>query len=107
MEDLQAKRLAHNETIFRRVNELVRDAEARVQHDFPRFVCECSNIDCDRRILVPLDVYISVRDDRSRFVIHPGHAMTDIERVVDTFDDFEIVEKIGIGREIAEGDPST
>lgn len=105
MEDLQAKRLAQNETIFRRVNEHVRDAENRVQHDFPRFVCECSNIDCDRRILVPLDVYVAVREDPARFVIHPGHELPDIERVVDRFDDFEIVEKIGVGREVAEQDP--
>lgn len=105
MEDLQAKRLAQNETIFRRVNEHVRDAEARVQHDLPRFVCECSNIDCERRILVPLDVYVSIREDPARFVIFPGHHMADIERVIDTFDDFEIVEKVGIGREVAEQDP--
>ena len=104
MEDLQAQRLAQNEVIFRRVNEHVRAAEERVSHDFPRFVCECSNMDCDRRVLVPPDVYSNIRKDPARFFVYPGHVLPDIERVVETNDDYEIVEKFGPGREIAERD---
>ena len=99
MEDLQARRLAQNETIFRRVNEHVREADARVSHDFPRFVCECSNMDCDRRILVPVDVYKESRANPARFFIFPGHGMPDIEKVIEEHDGFEIVEKVGPGRE--------
>ena len=104
MEDLQAKRLAQNEVIFRRVNEHVREAEERVSHDFPRFICECSNLECDRRVLVPLDVYKKVRKNPAHFFIYPSHAMADIERVLETHDGYEIVEKLGPGREIAERD---
>lgn len=104
MEDLQAKRLAQNEVIFRRVNEHVRAAEERVSHDYPRFICECSNIDCDRRVLVPVDDYKRIRQDVTHFFVFPGHAMPDIERVIETHDDYEIVEKLGPGREVAERD---
>ena len=104
MEDLQAQRLAQNEVIFRRVNEHVRAAEERVSHDFPRFICECSNIDCDRRVLVPVDVYKAVRENAARFIVFPGHVLPDIENVVEHHDDYEIVEKFGPGREVAERD---
>lgn len=104
MQDIQAQRLAQNETIFRRVNEHVRQAEERVSHDFPRFICECSNMDCDRRIVVPLGVYKETRRDPARFLIFPGHDLPDIENVIEEHDDFEIVEKFGPGRVEAERD---
>lgn len=107
MQDIQAQRLAQNETIFRRVNEHVREAEERVSHDFPRFICECSNMDCDRRILVPLEVYKETRRHPARFFISPGHGLPDIEKVVEEHDAFEIVEKTGPGRAEAERDAGT
>lgn len=102
MEDIQARRLAQNETIFRQVNEHVRAAEERVQYDFPRFVCECSQIDCDEQLPVELAAYKTVREHPARFVVATGHADPQIEKVVDSHDSYDVVEKIGPGREVAE-----
>lgn len=102
MEDVRARRLAQNETIFRQVNEHVRAAEERVRHDSPRFICECSQIDCDEHVPVDLDTYRTVRESPARFFVAPGHAEAEIEKVVESHATYEIVEKIGPGREVAE-----
>ena len=102
MEDVQARRLAQNETIFREVNEHVRKAEERVRHDFPRFVCECSKIDCDEQIPVEIDDYRAVRAHPARFLVATGHGNDQIEKVVESRANYDIVEKTGPGRAVVE-----
>lgn len=104
VEDVRAKRLAQNETIFRQVNEHVRAAEERVRHDFPRFICECSNIECDEQIPIALDEYRTVRESPTRFIVAAGHAEEEIERIVEHRPNYEVVEKVGPGRQVAEDD---
>ena len=105
MDDVQARRLAQNETIFRQVNEYVRRADERVPHeDEPRFVCECSSLECDAELSIPLEHYRATREDPTRFFVVPGHADSRIERVIETPGDYEVVEKIGPGRDVAEQD---
>lgn len=102
MEDVQARRLAQNETIFRQVNEHVRAAEERVQYDYPSFICECSKIDCDQHISVPLVGYREVRESPAHFLVAVGHGDDRIEKVIESHDNYEVVEKVGPGRDVAE-----
>ena len=99
---MRARRLAQNETIFRQVNEHVRAAVERVHHDFPRFICECSRIDCDEQIPIDIDAYRTVRESPARFFIAVGHAEDEIEKVIEHTPTYDVVEKIGPGREVAE-----
>ena len=102
MDDVRARRLAQNETIFRQVNEHVRAAEERVRHESPRFICECSKIDCDQQIRIDLDAYRTVRESPARFFVAVGHAEPEIENVIEHTPTYDVVEKIGPGREVAE-----
>lgn len=102
MEDVRARRLAQNEAIFRQVNEHVRAAEERVQYDFPRFICECSKIECDEQIPIDFDAYRAVRESPARFFVAVGHGNPEIEIVIERHSNYEVVEKTGPGREVAE-----
>ena len=56
-------RLARNETLFREVNERIKDlALAQTDEDSTyEFLCECSNVDCDLRLSLPLSTYEQAR----------------------------------------------
>lgn len=105
VEDLRAQRLALNETIFRRANEDIRTTGERLQHDFQAFMCECADINCDKQIPVPADKYQEVRSDPTHFLVAPGHEDPEIERVLEEHEGFNVIEKIGPGRDVAERDP--
>jgi hypothetical protein len=68
-------------------------------------MCECAEIHCDERVPVPADKYLEVRTDKTRFLVVPGHENKEIERLVESHDGFNVVEKIGPGRDVAERDP--
>ena len=99
------KKLARNETVFRQVNENIE--KTAVENRFeggspPSFVCECSRPDCGELIQLSLTQYEEVRSQPARFFIIPGHDMPGLENVVDRYDDYVVIEKIGVGREVSE-----
>ena len=97
------ERLARNESVLRSVNEGIEQGAERFQiSGAAGFLCECSSIDC--RDSLPLDVpqYERVRAHGARFAIAPGHSDLSIERVVEQHEGYEVVEKTGAGREVAE-----
>jgi hypothetical protein len=100
-----ADRAARNEEIFRDVNAKI-EAGAK-QHDvrwpFP-FHCECSSASCIETVSVPPKDYERVMNERFRFVVIPGHENSDVERVVETYRAFTVVEKTGEAREQIERD---
>jgi hypothetical protein len=91
-------RLAENQALFRMANERL---EERVEEygagDSIPFLCECADVSCLGRIDLTLSAYREVRANPSRFVILPGHAMTEGERVVAERTGFQIVEKTASG----------
>ena len=101
MEDERARRLAANEALFRHANEALRKSDDTVV-SIGGFLCECSNSDCEEKLDVPGDVYQEVRANVMRFILKVGHANPEIERVVVARNDFEVVEKLGPGRDVAE-----
>ena len=93
MEDDKVKR-AQTEALFRDVNERIAESADRFDADSTDFVCECSDANCTHRVTATLDEYEAVRADGATFMLAPGHAEKDIERVVDNLGRFHVVEKM-------------
>ena len=106
--DPRQERLALNESLFREVNERVREiaaAHGEDEHVY-EFYCECSNADCTFQLPATLADYESVRADASHFLIAPEHALPEIEVVVRRTDEWWVVEKQGEpGRLVEDLDP--
>jgi hypothetical protein len=88
------ERRAKNEAFFRDVNERIAESAAQFEAEATEFVCECSDPACTHRLEATLDDYEEVRAHGARFLIAPGHADGDIERVVADRGDFHVVEKV-------------
>jgi hypothetical protein len=85
-------RIARNEAIFREVNERVADvmdSESRMTN----FLCECGNLDCTEEISLTDAEYGKLRSNPATFAVVPGHALEDVETVIEETDRFQIVEK--------------
>ncbi len=78
--------------IFREANEAIDRNRLFEETELLGFLCECSDVSCERDIELTPDEYAAVRHHSSRFVIAAGHE-DGTERVVDEFDRYAIVEK--------------
>jgi hypothetical protein len=102
---LWEQRAAHNEALFRQVNENIADLEWRLRPDVigPLSICECSSADCSEQLPdVGLAVYEETRKDPRRFFVAPGHENLALERAVGKHPRFLIVEKTGEAGKVAE-----
>jgi hypothetical protein len=102
-EAARSARVAENESIFRRANQQLEERfrEFGIQGLTP-FLCECGDIACTQVIRLKLDEYEAVRKEGARFAIIPGHQILEAERVVEENGRFNVVEKTGGGRRVAE-----
>ena len=89
------ERLGANEALFREVNERVAEVaeqfiagETRVD-----FNCECGDGACAEQIAMTVLEYEAVRAEATRFVVVPGHEVSDIEQVVERHQAYLVVEK--------------
>jgi hypothetical protein len=82
------------EALFRDVNERIAESAQRFDADRTQFVCECGDPNCTHRLAATLDEYEDVRADGATFMLTPGHADTDIEKVIEDRGRFQIVEKV-------------
>jgi hypothetical protein len=93
------ERAAHNEEVFRTVNERIE--EGAKQHGVDRplpFHCECGAESCVQTIeLAPAD-YDRVASHVDRFVLIPGHEQPKVESIVERHRSYFVVEKIGEAR---------
>jgi hypothetical protein len=110
--DPEQQRRAHNETLFREVNERVEEVATGFagygEQDrlLIGFVCECGLDDCTEQLEVTHAQYEAVRGHPRRFLVLPGHEHTEAARVVERHPRFVVVEKLGEAAEIAiEHDP--
>ena len=85
---------ARTEALFRDVNERIAESAQRFEADSTQFVCECADPNCTHRLEVFLDEYEDVRADGATFMLAPGHAHKDIERVLEDRGRFHVVEKV-------------
>jgi hypothetical protein len=103
MERTQEERLAMNEALFRDVNERIREIsdtfrQTDVTYDF---LCECADPACTQRVVLTPAEYEHVRADSTRFVVAKGHAVPEVESVVERAKDHVIVEKEGAAADVA------
>jgi hypothetical protein len=101
----RAQRIAHNEGLFRRVNQRIMETAeawgvAAPARPIP-FYCECGDRDCTDRVPLAPGDYDRVRDRADQFVIRPGHEAAGVERVVDVASNYLVVRKIGEAAEVA------
>lgn len=92
------ERLAGNEALFREVNERVAEVaedllSVEVTADPLKFNCECGRETCAEQIEMTLVEYEAVRASPIRFAVTPGHEVPDIERVVERYPNYLVVEK--------------
>jgi hypothetical protein len=90
----RAERVARNESLFREVNERIKDVneelDARAEADF---LCECGDAECTEPVSLTLVEYEEVRSDPTHFAILPGHVDPDVETVIARNDRFAVVRK--------------
>jgi hypothetical protein len=95
-----ARRAAHNEEVFREVNDRIEEgAEQHAVTGSLPFHCECSRATCVETIEIPPNRYEAIVRERYRFVVIPGHEEPEIERVLQAEPEFLVVEKIGEARD--------
>jgi hypothetical protein len=93
-------RAAKNQSLFREVNERIEELgppSTRLE-----FVCECTLDGCSKVIDVTRQEYEIVRSDANSFLVSPGHVVLEVEVVVEGTERFEVVQKVGAGKRIAE-----
>ncbi|HVM68620.1 MAG TPA: hypothetical protein VM204_02155 [Gaiellaceae bacterium] len=98
-------RAAKNQSLFREVNERVKDIHDQfsVITTLCEWACECANDTCFVRLELSGQEYEHVRAAGNRFLVAPGdeHVWPDVERVVERHDGYWIVEKLELGAALA------
>ena len=102
--DRQA-RAARNQSLFREVNERVKDVNDSF-HAFTAlgdWICECANERCVERIEMSCQEYEHIREHGDRFFVapHSGHVWPEVEHVAERRGNYWIVEKVEVGSKIA------
>ena len=85
MTDERRERVAHNETVFRRANDRLREDWQRLgmsEDDVGLFLCECGDVACKQPLRVRLADYRTVRAASDTFLLVPGHEDGTVESVV-------------------------
>jgi hypothetical protein len=96
-------RIAHNETLFREVNERIAAGQWPTGRGEPvAFRCECESVHCNVLVELTLAEYEHARASATQFVLVPGHEIPEIERVVEREEGYVVVEKAGEAAEVAE-----
>jgi len=103
MSSLWEQRAARNEALFREVNEnIARLEERHGTTSDPVYICECANAACAEQIAIDAETYSRVRAGARYFFVKAGHQEAELERVVETHDDYLVVEKTGAAGDVAE-----
>ena len=102
------QRQLENEAVFRKANEQTtesvkelkeiakEDDQLSLIHDEDmklHFFCECSDEDCQDRIVITTSRYEALHKDRKQFILKPGHDVKQIEEVVFKNPNYHVVKK--------------
>jgi hypothetical protein len=102
MDDETARRIGHNEALFRDVNEaLARTKTDSAEDRLHPFRCECGALGCNQLIELTMPEYEAVRAHPTRFALTPGHDIPEAERVVERHDRYAVVQKVEDAAEVA------
>jgi hypothetical protein len=92
-------RRAWNQAVFRAANEAI--AGPARPTGLLTFICECGDEACKDAIELTSEEYEAVRADPACFAVIPGHESRQ-ERVLEEFERFALVEKLGADRAVVE-----
>ncbi len=97
MEPRQQHRVAENELLFRRANEVAAAAVDEFEGNGATYdiVCECALPACEESLQLAREEYRHVRSNAGWFAVAPAHVVDGVERVVADQGSFWIVEKTG------------
>ena len=100
------ERKAENESFFREVNERLERVAIAKASGAERFeiICECAVEECTQRLSVSFAAYEAVRSVPTRFLVAHGHADARVERVVESTEGYEVVQKVGEAGAVAGAD---
>ncbi len=102
MDEARRRRLATNETVFRRVNEGIERGQWPGEERQVGFRCECARLGCNSLIELTVAEYEHVRANPRRFVMIADHEVPAIESVVERGERYVVVEKRDEAGELAE-----
>jgi hypothetical protein len=94
--DERERRVAENELLFNAVNTQILTLGEALPGDGDApfsIICECGDDGCTERVELERARYEAVRSEPARFVVLRGHELPDTETIVDTGDDYFVVEK--------------
>jgi len=100
------RKAAKNQSLFREVNERVKEAGQR--DDWVPYeeaaICECAEDTCSERIPLSSGEYERVREHGTWFAVAPSdaHVFPDVEEIVEQHERYWIVEKIGQAETVPE-----
>jgi hypothetical protein len=88
-------RAARNQSLFRAVNEKLRELNQAFSHVTETYAiaCECADTTCVETLHISMQEYLDVREHLSRFVVLANHVFPDVEQVLAQNDGYAIVEK--------------
>ncbi len=95
-----AERAAHNEEVFRQINEKIDEGagQHQVASTLP-FHCECGRLTCTDTIELHPRAYDEIAANPLHFIVKPDHQIPEIERVITEQPGYLVVEKLGEARE--------
>jgi hypothetical protein len=97
------ERLALNEGLFRTANERMAGWEERHgPEEVELYFCECADPECRQKVPLQRSDYEQVRANPCHFFIAPGHEIPDVETVIETRQEWVVIEKDPEVREIVE-----
>jgi hypothetical protein len=103
MDEEAEKRVAHNELVFRELNERIEAGRwPGDEASGVAFRCECGDLGCNQLLELAPAAYERVRAHPRRFVVVPGHELPEAETVVERAGDYLVVEKLDAAGRIAE-----
>src|SRR6202035_2792312 len=103
MEQQSPRQIAHNEALFRKINEQLESGRWPAEEGAAiAFRCECGELGCSRIIEVGVAAYEHVRADSRRFLIAPDHDIPDVETVIERHPHYVVVQKRGEAGRVAE-----
>ena len=103
LDDADAIRRARNEVLLRRYNERVEVQRMRTRPRLSEWVCECADEKCAQPLRLSMPEYEAVRGEPTHFLVAPSdtHVAPDIEHVVRREPRYWVIEKTGVGADIA------
>lgn len=101
--DRRRERAALNQSLFREVNERIRELAVHSGELRPdTYICECLSTECAEPVDLSHDQYERLRERGRRFFVLPGHEDPAVEDVVEATEGYLVVEMTGVCGEVAE-----